>query len=65
MNSDFISIFDVMENNTSLTPVKDEIFAMKTALKQEMDKGLTPDEIKKAKIKESALLAAESILENL
>lgn len=65
MNSDFISIFDVMENNTSLTPVKDEIFAMKTALKQEMDKGLTPDEMKNAKIKESALLAAESILENL
>lgn len=65
MNSDFISIFDVMENNTSLTPVKDEIFAMKAALKQEMDKGLTPDEMKKAKIKESALLAAESILENL
>lgn len=65
MNSDFISIFDVMENNTSLTPVKDEIFAMKAALKQEMDKGLTPDEMKNAKIKESALLAAESILENL
>lgn len=65
MNSDFISIFDVMENNTSLTPVKDEIFAMKAALKQEMDKGLTPDEMKNARIKESALLAAESILENL
>lgn len=65
MNSDFISIFDVMENNTSLTPVKDEIFAMKAALKQEMDKGLTPDEMKNAKIKESALLAAESILEKL
>lgn len=65
MNNDFVSIFDVMENNTSLTPVKDEIFAMKTALKQEMDKGLTPDEMKNAKIKESALLAAESILETL
>lgn len=63
--SNFISIFDVMENNGSLTPIKDEIFAMKQKLKQEMDKGLSPEEMQQARKKEEAILAAEAILENL
>lgn len=63
--NNFISIFDVMENNGSLTPIKEEIFAMKQNLKQEMDKGLSPDEMQQARKKEEAILAAESILENL
>lgn len=62
--SDFISIFDVTETGASLTPLKDEVLSMKIALKQEMDKGLTMDEMQLARKKEEAILAAETILEN-
>ncbi len=63
--SNFISLFDVLENQGSLTPIKDEILTLKLNVKKEMDKGLTPDEMKLAKEEEKALLAAENILEKL
>lgn len=63
--SNFVSLFDVLENQGSLTPIKDEILTMKLNLKKEMDKGLTPDEMKLAQEEEKALLAAENILEKL
>lgn len=63
--SNFISLFDVLENHSSLTPVKDEILTMKLNLKKEMDKGLTPDEMSVAREEEKAILAAENILEKL
>lgn len=63
--SNFTSLFDVLENQASLTPIKDEILTMKLNLKKEMDKGLTPEEMEKAKEEEKAILAAENILEKL
>lgn len=63
--SSFTSLFDVLENQGSLTPIKDEILTMKLNLKKEMDKGLTPDEMDKARDEEKAILAAENILEKL
>ncbi len=63
--SNFISLFDVLENQGSLTPIKDEILTLKLNVKKEMDKGLTPDEMKRAKEEEKAILAAENILEKL
>lgn len=63
--SDFISIFDVVENNGSLTPIKDEILTMKQKIKQEMDKGLSPDDMQLARKQEETVLVAEAILETL
>lgn len=63
--SNFTSLFDVLENQGSLTPIKDEILTMKLNLKKQMDKGLTPDEMTAAREEEKALLAAENILEKL
>lgn len=63
--SSFISIFDVVEKQGSLTPIKDEIFVMKINLKHEMDKGLTNKEMELARIKEIAVLSAEKILEKI
>lgn len=63
--SSFTSLFTVLESQGSLTPIKDEILAMKLNLKKEMDKGLTPEEMKLAKEKEKAILAAENILEKI
>ena len=63
--SNFVSLFDVLEGQGSLTPIKDEILTMKLNLKKEMDKGLTPDEMKLAQEEEKAILAAENILEKL
>lgn len=63
--SSFTSLFDALENQASLTPIKDEILTMKLNLKKEMDKGLTPDEMDKARDEEKAILAAENILEKL
>lgn len=63
--SNFVSLFDVLESQGSLTPIKDEILTMKLNLKKEMDKGLTPDEMKLAQEEEKAILAAENILEKL
>lgn len=63
--SNFVSLFDVLENQGSLTPIKDEILTMKFNLKKEMDKGLTPEEMKLAQEEEKAILAAENILEKL
>lgn len=63
--SNFVSLFDVLETQGSLTPIKDEILTMKFNLKKEMDKGLTPEEMKLAQEEEKAILAAENILEKL
>ncbi len=63
--SEFVSIFDVVENQRSLTPIKDEIFTMKINLKKEMDKGLTNEEMEIARKKEIVILAAEKILEKI
>lgn len=63
--SDFISIFDVVETNGSLTPIKDEVLTMKQKIKQEMDKGLSPDDMQLARKQEETVLAAEAILETL
>lgn len=61
--SNFVSIFDVMETGASLTPIKDEILSMKLALKSEMDKGMSMDEMQEARKKETAIISAEEILE--
>lgn len=58
----FVSIFDLLENNQTITPIKDEIFSMQHNLKQEMNQGLTPENMEIAKQKEKALLAAQEIL---
>ena len=58
----FVSIFDLLENNQTIKPIKDEIFSMQHNLKQEMNQGLTPENMEIAKQKEKALLAAQEIL---
>lgn len=63
--NNFTSLFDVLENQGSLTPIKDEILTMKLNLKKEMDKGLTSEEMETARKEEKAILAAENILEKL
>lgn len=63
--SEFVSLAEIIENKTSLTPIKDEIFEMKSNIKKHMDTGLTPDEMKDAKIYQDAVIAAENIMEKV
>lgn len=58
----FISIFDLLEKNQSISPIKDEIYSMQYKLKQEMDQGLTPEHMELAQQKNNAFIAAQEIL---
>ncbi len=58
----FISIFDLLEKNQSISPIKDEIYSMQYKLKQEMDQGLIPEHMELAQQKNNAFIAAQEIL---
>ena len=63
--SEFVSLAEIIENKSSLTPIKEEIFEMKSSIKKHMDTGLSSDEMKEAKIRQDAVMAAEAIMEKL
>ena len=63
--SDFISLAEILENQQSFTPIKDELFAMKYDVKSYMDKGLSQEDMLVAKELQEAIFVAESILDKL
>ncbi|WP_295639535.1 hypothetical protein [uncultured Mailhella sp.] len=65
--SDFVSVLDIMENAPygAQTAVQDEIAVMDADLRRAMDRGLTPDDMKKAQAARSAAQAAAVILDKL
>ena len=65
--SDFVSVLDIMENAPygAQTAVQDEIAVMDADLRRAMDRGLTPDDMKKTQAARSAAQAAAVILDKL
>ncbi len=61
----FVSLMDVVNDDLSITPVKEDIINMKAEAKAMMDKGLTPDEMQGAKLYYDAILGAEEILDKI
>ena len=65
--SEFISVFDIMENAPygAQTAVRDEVVSIDAELRRVMDQGLTPDDMKKAQAARFAAQAASAILEKI
>lgn len=65
--SEFVSVLDIMENAPygAQTAVRDEVAAMDAELRRTMDRGLTPDDMKKAQAARTAAQAAAAILDKL
>ena len=65
--SEFVSVLDIMENAPygAQTAVRDEVAAMDAELRRIMDRGLTPDDMKKAQAARAAAQAAAAILDKL
>lgn len=65
--SDFVSVLDIMENAPygAQTAVRDEVAAMDAELMRTMDRGLTPDDMKKAQAARAAVQAAAAILDRI
>lgn len=65
--SEFVSVLDIMENAPygAQTAVRDEVAAMDAELRRTMDRGLTPDDMKKAQTARAAAQAAAAILDKL
>ncbi len=63
--STFVSLFECIQDDRPLAPIKDELIEMKAKVKAEMDKGLSPDEMKVSKLYFEAILSAENIVEKI
>lgn len=68
MNESFVSVFDLVESDSSgatLKSIRDKFLTMDKEILRAMDQGLTPDEMSMARTKRAMLQAAESILAKL
>ena len=65
--SDFVSVFDIMENGDAnqQRAIKDEMAALDLEFRQRMDAGLTPEEMSEAVAVREAAQAALSVLNSL
>lgn len=67
MTNEFVSVAELMENPPygAQKAVREELFTMQQTIRQHMDTGLSPDEMRVAQSARDAVQAADSILSKL
>lgn len=67
MDNDFVSVAELMENPPygAQQAVREELFVMQQTIRQHMDAGLSPDEMRVAQSVRDAVYAADDILNKL